>query len=54
MAYTYTYADAWNYIAPSVRRHAEDIQAATIANVICCLAYSALLIWFGGWLLSNI
>lgn len=33
MAYTYTYADAWNYIAPQVRRHAEDLQAATIANV---------------------
>jgi len=33
VAYTYSYADAWNYIAPQVRRHAEDTQAATIANV---------------------
>lgn len=33
MSYTYSYADAWNYIAPQVRRHAEDNFAATIANV---------------------
>ena len=38
--------------APRVSR--KGYYAATIANVICCLAYTALLIWFGGWLLSNI